>query len=93
MGANQSPPSHYENKVKVCEAALKCKFHHANMKMLMEGDVSHVHHFSLASTHSLHQDKLCAADESSVDPRSFLSEHTDALLQPPLLHLRRDIVL
>lgn len=54
---------------------------------------SHVHHLSLASTHSLHQDKLRAADESSVDPRSFLSEHTDALLQPPLLHLRRHIVL
>lgn len=72
----------------------KCKFHHANiMKMLWEGDFSHVHHLSLASTHSLHQDKLRAADESSVDPRSFLSEHTDALLQPPLLHLRRHIVL
>ena len=47
----------------------------------------------LASTHSLHQDKLCAADESGVDPRSFLSEHADTLRQPPLLHLCRHIVL
>jgi len=45
------------------------------------------------STHSLHQYKLCAANQSSVDPQSFLSEHTDALLQPPLLHLCCHIIL
>lgn len=44
-------------------------------------------------THSLHQDELCAADETSVDPLRFFSEHSDALLQPPLLHRRWHVVL
>lgn len=45
------------------------------------------------STHSLHQDKLCAADERGVNLCCFLSEDTDTLLQPSLLHLCRHIVL
>lgn len=45
------------------------------------------------STHSLHQDELCAADESSVHPASLLPEHTDALLEPPLFLLCRHVIL
>lgn len=48
---------------------------------------------SVCITHSLHQDKLCTANESSVDPFSFSSEHSDALLQPSLLHLHWDVIL
>lgn len=44
-------------------------------------------------THPLNKNKLSAANESTVDPRSFLSEHADTLLQPPLLHLRWHVIL
>lgn len=49
--------------------------------------------FHVCTTHSLHQDKLAAADERTVDLSSLLSEYTDTLLQPPLLHLCWHVIL
>lgn len=45
------------------------------------------------NTHPLHQHQLSLPHHGLVCPGSLLSEDCDELLQPPLLDVRRDIVL
>lgn len=63
-------------------------YSHFLNQISFEGCLSHA-----SNTYSLHQDKLCAANKCSVDPRSFLSEYADTLLQPLLLHLCWHVIL